>query len=203
MSRNRIRSIRKTTALVTAAALIGTGGLTAAQAATSSGTDSANRPGHRHGGALSTTQLAAIAGDLGVTTAQLRTALQASKPAKPVDGAARGAGMATALAAALDTDVAKVREILDANRPAKPARASAGTPKSKPSNTKLIAALAGGLDLDAATVKAAFAKIERARKAEHDARQAAMHAAVAAQLNLGADAVKAAFEANRPAKAAR
>lgn len=202
MSRNRIRSIRKATAVVTAAALIGTGGLTAAQAATSSATDSANRPAHRHGGPLPTTQLTAIAGELGVTTAQLRAALQASKPAKPADGAGRGAGMATALAAALDADVAKVREILEANRPARPARGSAGPPKGKPGNTRLIAALAGGLNLDRATVKAALAKLEAARKAEHDARQAAMYAAVAAQLDLGADAVKAAFEANRPAKAA-
>ena len=37
MSRNRIRSIRKATAIVTAAVLVGTGGLGAAQAATSPG----------------------------------------------------------------------------------------------------------------------------------------------------------------------
>lgn len=61
------------------------------------------------------------------------------------------------------------------------------------------AALASSLNVDTATVKAAFAKIEAARKADHAAREAA-HAALAAQLNVSTAAVKNAFEANRPAK---
>jgi hypothetical protein len=199
MSRHRIR---KATAIVTAAALVGTGGIGAAQAATSSG-DGANRPAHRHGGPLSTTQLSAIAEQLGVTTVQLRAALQASKPAKPAGGAARGDGMATALASALGADVARVRAILDANRPAKPARGGAARPPARPDSTKLIAALASGLDMDTTTVRAAFAKIDAARKAEHAAREAAMYAAVGSELNLSSETVKAAFEANRPVKPAR
>ena len=114
----------------------------------------------------------------------------------------RGAGLATALATALNVDVAKVKEILDANRPAKPAAGAkrSGARPAKPSNTKLIAALASGLGIDTATVKAAFDTIEAAHKAEHEAREQAMYAAVAKELGLTADAVEAAFEANRPAK---
>ncbi len=114
--------------------------------------------------------------------------------------------MASELAAALGADVAKVREILAANRPAKPARGTAGARPArgaKPSQTKLVAALASGLNLDTATVKAAFAKLDAARRAEHTAREAAMYAAVAKALGLETAAVKAAFEANRPAKPAR
>lgn len=200
--------IRKATAVVSVAALIGTGGFGAAQAATSGSSSTSDRPAQRDGGGPpSGSQLSAIAERLGVTSAQLRAAMKASKPARPAAGAPAGRddGMATALATALGADVAKVRQILDANRPAKPAsaRRSAGTRPPKPDSTKLVAALASGLGVDTATVKAALAKIEAARKADHAAREAAMYAAVAAQLNLSADAVRTAFEANRPAKPAR
>jgi protein-disulfide isomerase-like protein with CxxC motif len=114
--------------------------------------------------------------------------------------------MASELASALGVSTAQVQTILDANRPARPARPAAGTQATrpargaKPANTKLLAALADGLNLDTATVKAAFDKIEAAHRAEHTAREAAMYAALAAELNLSTDAVQAAFEANRPAK---
>ena len=193
--------IRKTTAVVSVAALLGAGGFGVAQAATSATGAAADRPAHRHGGPLASAQLGAIAKQLGVTTAQLKAAMQAAKPAPPADGAARPDRFASALATALGADLAKVREILDANRPAKPARGT--KPSAKPSNTKLIAALASGLDLDTVTVKAALDKVEAARKADHAAREAAMYAAVAAELNLSTDAVRAAFEANRPAKPTR
>jgi hypothetical protein len=125
--------------------------------------------------------------------------------------------MASALATALGTDLDKVQEILDANRPARPARPQgsaatrsgtrpAGRRGGRPTmrdNTKLIAALASGLDIDTATVKAAFAKIEAARNADHVKREAAMYAAIAKKLDLTSDAVQAAFEANRPALPAR
>ena len=114
--------------------------------------------------------------------------------------------MAGELATALGVEVADVQAILTANRPAKPARGTSGTRPArgaKPSNTKLVAALASGLNLDTATVKAAFTKIEAARKDEHAAREAAMYAAVAKQLGLQTAAVQAAFEANRPARPAR
>jgi len=200
--------IRKAAALISVAALIGTGGLGAAQAATYDGSSAADRPTQRHGGGpLPSAQLTAIAEQLGITSEQLKAAMQAAKPAKPAAGtaASRGDGMVTALAAALGADAATVKEILDANRPAKPSSTQrrSGKPPAKPANTKLVAALASGLSIDTATVKAAFAKIEAARKADHAAREAAMYAAVAAQLNVSADAVKTAFEANRPAKPRR
>ena len=197
--------IRKTAAIVTAAALIGGGGLGVAQAATGDGGSRPARSGPP-GGPMNGTSLANIASTLGVTTAQLRAALEANRPAKPAK-AARGAdGMASELAAALGVDVADVREILAANRPSRGARGTNGArpPRgAKPSHARLIAALARGLNLETATVKAAFTKIEAARKAEHTAREAAMYAAVAADLGLSADAVKAAFEANRPARPTR
>ena len=84
--------------------------------------------------------------------------------------------------------VAEIQTILDANRPAKPAGArparGAKPAGARPSNTKLVAALANGLDIDEATVKAAFAKIEAAQKAEHTARAATMYAALAKELGL-------------------
>jgi hypothetical protein len=108
--------------------------------------------------------------------------------------------MATDLAKALGADATKVKAILDANRPARPARGTTpGTRPAKPDNTKLVAALASGLNIDAATVKAAFAKLDAAHKDDHGDRESAMYAAVAKQLGVSADAVRAAFEANRPA----
>jgi hypothetical protein len=200
--------LRKITATVSAIALLGAGGLSAAQAATTS-TDSSSstaRPGPKRGGPMSTAQLAATARTLGVTSAQLKAALDASRPARPTgERPDRGAQMATALATALGADADEVKEILDANRPAKPAAGAkrTGARPAKPSNTKLVAALASGLNIDTAKVKAAFATIEAAHKAEHEAREQAMYAAVAKELDLGADAVEAAFEANRPAKPTR
>ena len=190
--------IRKTTAIVSVAALLGTGGLGVAQAATSGSSATADRPAQGHGGPLPSAALGAIAKQLGVSSAQLKAAMQAARPA---DGGARPAGMATALATALGADVAQVREILDANRPAKRARGAApGRAPAKPSSAKLVAALASGLKIDTATVEAALDGIEAARRAAHQAREVAMYAAVAAELNRSADAVKAAFEANRPAQ---
>ena len=128
-------------------------------------------------------------------------------PAKPTGDGPRGdrGAMASELATALGVTTAQVQTILDANRPVRPAAGTPGTrpPRgARPSNTKLIAALAGGLNLDEATVQAAFDKIDAAHQAEHAARDAAMYTALAGKLGVSADAVKAAFEANRPAKRA-
>ncbi|MCW3015505.1 MAG: hypothetical protein JWO02_2597, partial [Solirubrobacterales bacterium] len=81
-------------------------------------------------------------------------------------------------------------------RPADGTRPARG---AKPDDTKLVAALAAGLNLDAATVKAALAKLEAAHQAQHEARHAPPFAAIAKALSLDEAAVKAAFEANRPA----
>lgn len=200
---------RKITATVSTVALVGAAGLGIAQSATAAkdATSNSARPGaKRGGGPMSSAQLAAIAKTLGVTSAQLKSALDASRPAKPTGGKPGPDAMATALAAALNVDVAKVKEILDANRPAKPAagaRPAQGARPAKPDQSKLIAALATGLSIDEATVKAALDKIEAAHKADHSVRETAMYAAVAKELGLSTDAVKAAFEANRPAKPAK
>lgn len=203
--------IRKITAIVSASALVGGAGLGAAQAATAakdrSTSTSRQAPDERRG--PSSADLAKIAAALDVTTAQLRSALDASRPAKPAAGEQpkgdRGAGRATALATALGVDVAKVQEILDANRPARPtaAQRSSGARPAKPDQTKLVAALAQGLDLDTTTVEAAFAKVDAAHRAEHDARHTAMYAALAEALDKTTAQVQAAFEANRPAKPGR
>jgi hypothetical protein len=210
--------LRKITAAASAIAVLGAGGLTATQAATAasdSGTTSsaAGHPGPRGGGGpmMNTAQLDAIAKTLGVTTAQLKAALDATKPAK--GDKPDGDGMATELAAALGVDVAKIKTILDANRPAKPAAGTkpaagskppakpAGARPPKPDNSKLVTALATGLGIDEATVKAAFDKIDAAHQADHATQDAAKYAAIASKLGVSADAVKAAFEANRPAHA--
>ena len=200
---------RKITATVSTVALLGAGGLGIAQSATAakdSTSNSARPDGKRGGGPMSTASLAAIAKTLGVTSAQLKASLDASKAAKPTGAKPKGDGRATELASALGVDAAKVKAILDANRPAKPAagtRPAKGERPARPDQSKLITALATGLSLDEATVKAAFDKLGAARKANHTARATAMHAAVAKELGLSAGAVKAAFEANRPAKPAK
>ena len=194
--------IRKATAIVCSAAR--SGGAVMGVALAAAGAGGARPP---HPGPMSSATLAKIASTLGVSTAQLQAALDANRPAKPAGGARGPDGMATELAAALGADVTKVRAILAANRPPRPARsaATAGRPPrgARPSNARLVAALASGLDLDSATVKAAFAKLDAAHEAEHSAREAAMYAAIASDLGLSTDAVQAAFEANRPAMPAR
>lgn len=192
--------VRKLTATVSAAALLGAGGVGAAQAA--SGTS--DRPAGPRGGhhALSTTQLQTIASKLGVTTAQLQTAIDANQPSRP-DGR-RGEDMAATLAAALGVETAKVQTILDANRPAqRPARPARGAKPGKPDNSKLVSVLATGLNLDEATVKAALAKLEADRKTAHETQEDARYAAIATALGVDAANVEAAFEAVRPARPAK
>ena len=199
--------IRKVTVAVSAAALLGAGGISAASAAsTSSAGSPGSRParsGPRPGGPMPAAALDAIAQALGVTSAQLTAALEATRPAKPAAGTRpdRGAGLASELATALGVDAAQVKTILDASRPAKPAAGARTKGKrGKPDDSKLIAALASGLNIDQATVQAAFDTIEAAHTAEHDAREATMYAAIATKLGVSAEAVKTAFEANRPVK---
>src|SRR4051794_28997822 len=100
---------RKITAAVSTVALLGAGGLGVAQSATAAKgkSSSAARPGaKRGGGPLSAARLAAIAKTLGVTSAQLKAALDASRPAKPTGPRPDADGLATALASALNVDVA-------------------------------------------------------------------------------------------------
>jgi hypothetical protein len=203
--------IRKITAIVSASALVGGAGLGAAQAATTAkDSTSTTRKAADVRRGPSSADLAKIAAALDVTTAQLQSAMDASRPAKPAAGTKpakgdRGAGRAAAIATALGADVTKVQEILDANRPAKPAAGSkpSGARPAKPDQTKLVAALAEGLGLDTAKVQAALTAAEKAHRAEHDARHTEMYAAIAKALDKTTAQVQAAFEANRPAKRTR
>ncbi len=135
--------VQKLTATVSAVALLGAGGFTAAQAATSTSatkSSSSARPHGKHrGGPLATAQLAAIAKTLGVTSAQLKAALDATRPAKPTgskpkgdgratdathktDHAARETAMYAAIAKELGLSADAVKAAFDANRPAKPTK---------------------------------------------------------------------------------
>jgi hypothetical protein len=192
-------------AVLSASALLGGVGIGVADAAKSAkGTQTTRsaRPGHHRGGPVPSAALAKIAKALGVSTADLRSALEANRPAKPA-GERGPQQFAADLAEALGVETSAVQEILEANRPPRPeARPAQGTMPPKPDHTKLIAALAAGLNIDEATVTAAVEKLEAAHEAEHQAREAAMYAAVADALGKTAAEVKAAFEANRPARPA-
>ena len=193
--------VRKLTATVSAAALLGAGGVGAAQAA--SGTT--DRPAGPRGGhhALSTTQLQTIASKLGVTTG---AAADGDRRQQAVEaGGRRGEDMAATLAARARRGDGEGPD--DPRRqPADPARhasARRAAPAS-PDNSKLVTALATGLSLDEATVKAAFDEArgrpqDRARDAQEDAR----YAAIATALGVDAADVEAAFEAVRPARPAK
>jgi hypothetical protein len=207
--------IRKIAAVASTLALVGTAGLGVAnaadQTASGSSTTGTTRPAPPRGGpGLTSAQLDAIAAKLGVTSAKLQSAIAADRPARPSGSrrGERGDGMAAELATALGADASKVAAILDANRPARPAAGTApSSPGQRPSaggpdKSTLIAALASGLGLDQATVKAAFDKLDAAHEAEHQARDNARYAALAKTLGVDADKVAAAFEAVRPAKPA-
>jgi hypothetical protein len=202
--------IRKISAAVSVAALLGAGAISTANAASSSSDRrSGSRPAQsaaRPDGPMAAAHLQAIARKLGVTMAQLKAALAATRPAKPVRGERpdRGTGPAGDLATALGVDVAQIQRILDANRFAKPAAGvrENGRPGER-RDSRLAAALASGLKIDRATVQAAFDKLHAARKSERNARESAMYAALAAKLGVSADAVKAALVANRPPKPGR
>ena len=127
--------IRQSTAIVCAAALLGGAGLSAAQAASGDGGSRPARCGPP-GGAMNSAALAKIASTLGVTTAQLRAALDANRPAKPADGTRGPAGMASA---------GRLHEDRAARRAERTAREAA-----------MYAAVASDLGLSAAAVKAAF-----------------------------------------------
>jgi uncharacterized membrane protein YkoI len=148
-------------------------------------------PGHGRGGRA---DLAAVAERLGVTTAKLRSAVEAARPAdKPAD---RGADRAAAIASALGVETSKVQEILDANRPQR----GAGPRSGRPDDSALVTALANGLSKTEAEVRAALTKAEEAHRAAHETRESAMYAAVAKALGKDVADVEAAFEAARPTR---
>ena len=196
---------RKIAALLSATALIGGAGVGIADAAKSGSsrtTTSAKQGRHGPGrGPIPSAAIEKIASTLGVSSDALKAALEANRPAKPAEGDRPGPGqLASDLATALGVETSAVKEILDANKPPKPtSRPKPGSMPPKPDTTKLVSALATGLNIDQATVQAAFDKLQAAHEAEHQARETAMFEALAKSLGKTADEVKAAFEANRPA----
>jgi hypothetical protein len=199
---------RKIAVFLSAASLVGATGIGVAQGAassSSSGTSSAAKqrgpggPG-RHHPRLTNAQIAQIAQNLGVPTDALKSALDANKPAK-ADGPRGGpAQLAADLAAKLGVSTSAVQEILDANRPPRPAtRPARGTMPPKPDFSKLISALAAGLNIDQSTVQASFDELDAAHKADETARRTAMNAAIAKSLGVSTDAVQSAFAAVLPA----
>lgn len=175
------------------------------------GPDGDRGPGR---GGLPADALASIAKTLDVTTDKLQSALDAARPTDQPKG--HRADIGNQLASALGVDAAKVQTILETNRPQRPADANSygppqgdGAPGGPPGDhadggrpgfddSALVAALAKGLSIDEATVKAAFDKIAAAHEADHGARETAFYAAVAQSLGLDAAAVQKAFEAARP-----
>lgn len=143
--------IRKAAAVLSATALLGGGAVGIAQAASG---DAGTRPG-RSGlgpgpGPMSGASLAKIAAALGVTTAQLQAAMEATRPAPPTGARPRGAaGMASELATALGVSTARVKAALDKIEAAHRAEHTAH-------EAAMYSALAAKLGLSADAVKAAF-----------------------------------------------
>ena len=182
---------RKIAALISTAALMGGVGIATAADGASSG---------KRGGPPKP-PIGKIATALGVSNAELRSALEANKPERPTGERPGPADFAADIAEKLGVETSAVTEILEANKPARPAqRPQRGTKPPKPDHTKLIAALAEGLGIEQATVQSAFDELRTEHEAEHEARHQALYAAVAEALGKTTEEVQAAFEANRPAK---
>jgi hypothetical protein len=179
---------RKIAALVSAAALLGSG-VGIAGAAGGAGKGGHPKP-----------PVGKIATALGVTNAELRAALEESRPTGERPGPEQ---FAADIASKLGVEESAVQEILEANKPERPqGKPKRGARPPKPDHSKLIAALADGLGIDQAAVQSAFDELDAAHEAEHTAREQAMYASVAEALGKTTSEVQAAFEANRPAKPA-
>lgn len=190
--------IRRYTAVLGTAALVGGSGLGIAQAQdTSTDRSKTDRPAR----GPSSADLTALADRLGVSTARLQAAMEATRPARPSGGrreGRRGSDMAAALASALGVQTAQVKAILDDNRPTSHPRRG-----TRPDRTALVPALVSGLNTSEADVRAALATVDAAHRAEHEARDARRAAALARELGLSTETVAAALEATRPARPPR
>ena len=192
--RSRLVAVLATAAVIPAAAVAS--GVASAQSGDTTTTPHPARPAGAHGPGIDTAKLAA---KLGVTEAQLKTALDAARPTgKPPTGD-RGAGLAADLASALGVSTDKVTTILDANRPARPAAGTKPPAGARPDMSGLVTALSTGLGIDKATVQAAFDKLQAAHKTDDTARETAMATGLAKALNLDAAKVQSALAAVRPA----
>ena len=192
--RSRLVAVLATAAVIPAAAVAG--GVASAQSADTTTSTQSSRPAGAHGPGLDTAKLAP---KLGVTEAQLKTALDAARPTGTPPSGDRGAGLAADLASALGVSTDKVTTILDANRPAKPAAGTKPAAGSRPDMSGLVTALSAGLGIDKATVQAAFDKLQAAHKSNDTARDTAMATALAKALNLDVAKVQSALAAVRPA----
>jgi hypothetical protein len=160
--------------------------------------------------AVLTTAAIASGASIGVAQAQSTSGGQdgSAKPTRKAPGHKPRRGMnaaqLSALAGKLGVTTSRLKAALEAIRPAKPAQRPQGGPggarPAKPDHTALIAALASGLNLDEATVKAAFDKLEAAHQAEHKARDTAFAAELAKELGLKTADVQAALDATWPAR---
>lgn len=103
---------------------------------------------------------AVLAASLGVSEAEVRSAMRTSA----VPGTT---SLASALAEQLGVDTADVQRVVDADRPKRGHR---------PDRTTLLASLVAGLRLDEALVSAAFDRVDAAKSAEHRARLAGLAA---------------------------
>ncbi len=188
---SKLVAVLATAAVVPAAALGVPGAL--AQSGDAGTTQSGHRPpGPGRGGP----DVAKLATTLGVTQAQLKAALDATRPTGRPGKGDRGAGLAAALATELGVSPDKVQTILAANKPAKPTgKPAAG---KRPGDSALVTALSTGLSIDKANVQGALDKLHAARKTDDTAREAAIAASLAKQLNLDAATVQKALAAQRP-----
>lgn len=192
--RTRLTAAVLAAAALAPAAMVGSSALAASGSSASTGTSGQRQAaGDRRG-----PDLTALAAKLGVSQSDLRSALDALRPAgaSPQGEPGKGPGdMAAKLAAALNVSTDRVTAILEANRPTtRPA------PGTRPDMTKLVSALSSGLGIDQATVRTALTKL----RPPHGGRGkpgADFPAKLAAKLGLQADTVKAALDALRPAQA--
>ncbi len=152
-------------------------------------------PGGRHDGGPHG-DVAAIAKDLGVTSAKLRSALDAARPAADATKGDRRDDGAAAIAKSLGESTADVQAVLDANRP-DGGGGGHGPGRGDRDDSALVAALAKRFSVTEAKAQAAVDAAEKAHEADHQARETAMYAAVAKALGKDAAAVQKAFEAHR------
>lgn len=164
------------------------------------GMDGRRPPGHRRP-PLSDAQLEKIAEKLGISTAELKSAIteirKANRP-NAGDRPDRGKALAAALATELGAGVSDVQEILEANRPQRP-QGGPPQPGTRPDHSELISALAKGLGKTESEVKAALEKAFAAHSPKHkNGPRGAHFEELAKRLGLKVEDVKSAFEAVLP-----
>jgi len=185
----KIVSVLGTTALAAGAAYgVDAGHSDTSTAATQAGSNAQSgwpdRPGPRP-------DLGALASKLGVSQAELRKALEATRPS----GDHRNE-MTTELAAALGVKKSDLQAALDkAPRPERPSGPpGSGRPGDRPDDGALAKSLAGSLNLDQTVVEAALDKVHGRHEANRQDHREEMAAALAKKLGLSTAKVEEAFQ---------